>query len=409
MTRPWTSALFGLYWLGQVATVVAEVAPQPLLAIDQPPGLAVLLAGDTAGQVWFRRGTNASSEAAVPSSRLVSWGAPVEATSGAIVLLADGGQVVGGVPSSDGERVVVENGPLGKLTLAANHVRAVMVRPPLDAQRRDALANRLCASEADEPPRDSDFVLVENGDEFLGDIVSLDAQKIELKTDVGRVSVELSKVVGIAFNPSLLAPPRPDETRAWVGLGDGSLLAVASWNIDDNAARLVLPAGTLHGGEALLAVREIVTFLQPLGGAATYLSDLPPEGYKHVPYLSLDWPYRLDRNVAGTRLRAGGRLYAKGVGLHSTARLTWKLAEAYRRFEAEVAIDDETVGRGSAVVRVFADSEQRYLSPPIRGGDRPLSVSVDLAGATRLSLIVDFGERGDTLDHVDWLNARLVR
>jgi hypothetical protein len=29
-------------------------------------------------------------------------------------------------------------------------------------------------------------------------------------------------------------------------------------------------------------------------------------------------------------------------------------------------------------------------------------------GGKRLSLIVDFGERGDELDHADWLDARLL-
>ena len=34
---------------------------------------------------------------------------------------------------------------------------------------------------------------------------------------------------------------------------------------------------------------------------------------------------------------------------------------------------------------------------------------VDLTGAKRLTLRVDFADRGDELDHADWLNARLVK
>jgi hypothetical protein len=36
-------------------------------------------------------------------------------------------------------------------------------------------------------------------------------------------------------------------------------------------------------------------------------------------------------------------------------------------------------------------------------------VEVDLTGAKRVSLLVDFADRGDELDHVNWLDARMIR
>lgn len=101
-------------------------------------------------------------------------------------------------------------------------------------------------------------------------------------------------------------------------------------------------------------------------------------------------------------------MFAKGIGMHSAARLTYRLDKPYKRFEADVAIDDETAGQGSATVRVFVDSQQVWASTEIRGGAAPEQVRVDLPEGERLSLLVDFGQRGDELDHVDWLNARLV-
>ena len=153
---------------------------------------------------------------------------------------------------------------------------------------------------------------------------------------------------------------------------------------------------------------ESLVFIQPLSGRATYLSDLTAISYKQLPYLTLAWPYRGDLNVTGTQLRAGERLYAKGLGMHSTARLTYRLDKAYRWFAAELAIDDETRGGGSVTFRVFVDADERYVSPIVRGGAAPLPVRVDLAGGKQLSLIVDFAERADELDHANWLNARLV-
>ena len=40
---------------------------------------------------------------------------------------------------------------------------------------------------------------------------------------------------------------------------------------------------------------------------------------------------------------------------------------------------------------------------------QPQAVSIDLSGAKRLDLVVDYGEAGDVLDHADWLGARLVK
>ena len=44
----------------------------------------------------------------------------------------------------------------------------------------------------------------------------------------------------------------------------------------------------------------------------------------------------------------------------------------------------------------------------IRGGMAPVPVDIDVSGAKRLSLIVEFGDRGDELDRANWLDARLV-
>ena len=52
---------------------------------------------------------------------------------------------------------------------------------------------------------------------------------------------------------------------------------------------------------------------------------------------------------------------------------------------------------------------QKFSSPPIRGRMPPQAISVDLKGAKRLDLVVDYGEAGDVMDHADWLNARLVK
>ena len=157
-----------------------------------------------------------------------------------------------------------------------------------------------------------------------------------------------------------------------------------------------------------------VCFLQPIGDRTVYLSDLEPIGYKHIPFLAREWDYRLNHNVVGGRLRSGGAMALKGIGMHSTSRLTYRLPPGFRRFESLVGIDDQTAGRGSVVFRVFlAQGDGKwvaaYTSPVVRGADSPVTVSIPLHDARALSLVVDFADRGDQLDHANWLSARLVR
>ena len=97
----------------------------------------------------------------------------------------------------------------------------------------------------------------------------------------------------------------------------------------------------------------------------------------------------------------------------STSRVAYDVA-GYRKFEAELALDEAAELQGSAIFRVLLESapgewKPAYESPVIRGGDSPLPVSIDLKGASRLALIVDFADRGDECDWANWLQARLTK
>jgi hypothetical protein len=294
-------------------------------------------------------------------------------------------------------------------------IAGVLYHPPVDMPRRDRMLAELresmipsgadSSAADDEQPRNSDLLILENGDRLAGTITGIDETKAAMETPTGPVSVEMERIVAIRFNPSLLSNIRPRGFHCLVGLSDGSLLTASELIASEGAVQLSLSCTV-----ELKTEPGAICFLQPIGGGgAVYLSDQSSESYRHVPYLTLAWPYAVDRSVSGSRLRAGGRLYVKGIGMHSAARLTYRLDKPYRRFETELAVDDETAGRGSVVFRIFVDNREAYRSPVIRGRMPPLPVAVDLREGKRLSLIVDFAERGDELDHADWLDARLVK
>ena len=109
----------------------------------------------------------------------------------------------------------------------------------------------------------------------------------------------------------------------------------------------------------------------------------------------------------------------KGIGVHSAAAVGLQpLPSPFGRgaggegrsvSRLHVGIDDSTSSRGSVIFRVLVDGHERFASPILRGGDAPVPVSVDVRGAKKLELFVDYADRADVLDHVDWLDARLTQ
>ena len=99
--------------------------------------------------------------------------------------------------------------------------------------------------------------------------------------------------------------------------------------------------------------------------------------------------------------------------MHTTSRLAYDVS-GYRKFEAELSLDESAGLRGSVIFKVVLQGNDNawttaYESPILRGGDPPLPISVELKGAARLALIVEFADRGDELDHANWLEARLIK
>jgi len=79
-----------------------------------------------------------------------------------------------------------------------------------------------------------------------------------------------------------------------------------------------------------------------------------------------------------------------------------------RAFAAELGVDDSTGGRGSVRFRVLVDGQEKFASPILCGGQPPVPGRVDLQGAKRLELVVDYADRADQLDRANWLDARLI-
>lgn len=383
------------YVLSGAAFSLATETPMAV-PVDDQPFPAVLAGVDASWRITFLVD---GKQRSLPAADLVTWGTPAEIGNVPLLVLADGSRVVGEVIEADKERLTVDSGLFGLVKLPVERLAGVVFQTPSERQARDQLLDQIASAEGN-----TDRLILVNGDQLSGRLDVIHDNAARLTTEVGPVDVKTERIRALVFNPGLVQRPRSEGLRAIVGFRDGSRLVAQQLVVDQTSVRV-----TGMDGRAWNASPEEFVFLQPLGGRVVYLSDLKAAAYRHIPYLTLAWPYHTDRNVLGSLLRVGGRLYLKGLGMHSASRLTYLLPKSAQRFQAELAIDDSTEGSGSVRFRVFVDGREKYTSPTVRGGQAPLPISVDLAGAKRLDLIVEFADRADQQDHADWLGARVSK
>ena len=384
-----------LFWL-LVATLTGAEEPR-VVPVDGESFAGRLAAVDDRWMISFVTGDGPRD---LPGAELVRWGELAEIERGPVVVLADGGLLVGDVLEADKERLKTESDMLGSIDhLLARLVAGIVFDLPVDRLQRRRLLDRVRAG-VDR----SDRVILANDDSLNGRFDRIEDDVIHLITDVGSVELDTRRTRAVVFNRTFLRRGVVRGLDCRLGLADGSLLVVQSLLVEGESATL-----GVAGGPSWPVRLEDVVFLQPRGGRAVYLSDLKPAGYRHVPFLELSWPYSLDRNLLGGLLRAGGRTYLKGIGMHSASRLTYLTEERYGRFDALLAVDDAAAGQGSVRFRVFVDGNPKFTSDTLRGGDPPVPISIDISDANRIDLVVDFADRADQWDHADWLDARFVR
>ena len=402
------------------SAVGASAAPQDIVPLDGEAFAGELVSIGMDGHVTFRVVTEDRSPGeprTLQLDQLVRWGHPVAARPQLITVLADGGRLVaaadwsgGAAVRLDGDMVVVLSASFEEVRLPRGAVRGVVFAQRSHPAERAALAERVQRFRGNE-----DAVFLTNGDRLAGKLTELVGGSLTMATAAGSAKLPLSRVEAVALadsrQPAADHPPggARHQPQVVVGLRDGSLLYAIAVRGDQDELVIEMANGVKLSGESV----DDVVALQTAGGRFVYLSDLEPAAYRHVPYFDVAWPYQRDRNVLGEPLVVRGKRYLKGLGMHSAARLTYRLDGEYRRFDAAVAVDDSAEGLGSVTfgVYVLRDSEwqEAYKSDIVRGGDAPVPVAVDVSDAQGLTLTVDYADRGDELDRAMWLDARLVK
>jgi hypothetical protein len=348
----------------------------------------------------------------IPSIRIVGWGQRVPMPLGCFVALVDESVLMldsrAAFQGIQNDCLNVDSVTWGRLSLPIDLVRSIVLKSPSNELERDRL---MIEASAD---HDSDQLMLVGGDSVTGQVLDCDAESCRCEWE-GRITrVPVANIAAIRLNPRFAKRTQPRPPYGIIGLSDGSRLTAQSIILDDKQLTIELPGGTLlRSGRLVEPGRDaLVKSVIMVTDQVHYLSDERPASYTQLPYLTLPWPYGLNKNLINGQLAHDGIPYDKGIAIHATARIEFPIPSGFRRFAADLCLDDSGNQNGSVVFRVFLHQQnnwsEAFVSRIIRGSDRQ-SCSVNLGTADRISLVVDHADRADVGDHANWLNARLLR
>ncbi len=323
-----------------------------------------------------------------------------------LIQLVNGDRVVAGLTSMSDEAAVAlwkSHPDWPPVRIPSETIAGILMTSPLDALQR----SRQFAQVFGRRPK-SDVVLLLNGDRVAGDLLAFDQANLKLSQGGKPLQIEMARIRGIAFNSALSSLPATKKPRIHITLTDGSQLTGYGASRERGGPLRF----TTAFGAPLEVPLSAVFSIRFLDGRTTYLSDLGTEQARVTGFFgsSERVPLAKDRNVLGGPLVVRGTEYPKGLGTRSQSRIEFDLVGRYRHFQAVAALDDLAEGKGSVRFIVERDGARVFESGLVTGTTAPLAIGpLDITGARRLALIVDYGELADIDDWADWCDAVVLR
>ncbi|MHB8957941.1 MAG: alpha-galactosidase [Pirellulaceae bacterium] len=119
----------------------------------------------------------------------------------------------------------------------------------------------------------------------------------------------------------------------------------------------------------------------------------------------------LRRSLLDTPLTLRDKVFQRGINTYGESEIRVRLSSPGETFSAEIGIDNnfQTKGQlGSAVFVVDVGGKEVFRSSVLRGSDAPVSIAVDLGGASEFALrVLDAGD-GINYDEADWADASVT-
>lgn len=334
--------------------------------------------------------------------RLLSNEIPDPAT-GARIAFLDGTRLTCGNVTVKNDKARLESPLCG--TVEVPVARIASVRFGISTKTLDEMWEKLLTRESK-----TDLLVVKKEDankdvvlDFLTGVAGDVGEKVNFLIDGDEIPVGREKVYGLIFHRRTMAAAKPAAQVALLG-GDVLQVSEAVW--DGTAFKMKLAAG----GQATVAADKVLS-LDFSAGKVRYLSQMEPRDMKYTPFFDdkiTDYAYRRDRTYYGHPLKLAGKTYGRGLWIHSKTFLRYRIAGDYNRFKALMGIDDDVRPKGNVHVVISADGKVLHESD-VKGSDAPVALDLDVSGVRDLDILVDFGTDIDIADHLDLIEARVVK
>ena len=254
-----------------------------------------------------------------------------------------------------------------------------------------------------------DEVMLVNSDRLPGVVLGFGKESLTFDCSLGKVPIPYDRIRMVSFAAVGKEYKEPDALLFLVSCADGSAITGSQADLTDQTFSIRSTLGT-----AFSFPLSRISSIRVKNGRLVYLSDLTPVEVKETPLFDeRPWRYRRDLSVDGNPITLRGKVYRKGLGVHSRCELTYDLTGRFKRFLCDVGIDDEIgpankAAGGKVEVRVLIDGKSVFHRQVDRAS-KIFSVELDVTGRKRLTLVVDFGKELHINDHADWAEARLIR
>jgi hypothetical protein len=254
-----------------------------------------------------------------------------------------------------------------------------------------------------ETERAEDTVGLKNNDELTGEISSINPKFVTLESVTGAREISSDLVNFVQFSKDLQSPIPTDRQSAIVQTDSGLIITASDLRSEDANLRL----NTMWGDVIRIKSSQLISVLF-IHARILHLSEVSPKTSSQTPFIGAMRQWRRNRNVNNGPLQHASRRYVRGIGTASRSEITWTVAPEHLAFHTAFGID-QSGPQGAAKFEIRLDNKVAFASEVIRASDGlKRTPTLSLKGVCKLTLIVDFGPRGDLQDYANWIDPVLL-
>ncbi len=328
------------------------------------------------------------------------------------ILLTDGSRINAQKVSSTAKALTLEHATLGTLEIPLEYVGSIRLAPSANVVA-DAW------TELTRRRENSDMLVIRKGDlldSVKGGLGPISDESLQFFLAGKQNTLPRSeKLHGVVYG-NRQVPKQVAISRAILSNKDS--LELKSLSFDGQAFQGELLSGT----KVTLPLEKLSTLDFSLG-KVQFLSDIQPRRKKIVlpfyfadePISEIDQEYydvKVNKTFSGKPLQLGKVTYGRGLCIHSTTELGYRLSKEMRRFQAMMGIDNYTAQKGLGDVKVTMKADGKVLLETIvKAGDEPQKVDLDVSDVVVFEIIVDRAREEDLGegDHLNLADAKFIK